>query len=140
MKFQVGQRVDFKKARSPKWRAGRVISVDRETRRYSVMDGDNLPTVELMQFRLRAAIIYKVGDLVNASYKQSTKYFPGVISAVNTNFTYNIRFDDNDVDENVTVDKIETRSEIENLNSMQVDDGEVEENVAIVTIETPDTC
>jgi hypothetical protein len=109
MKFQEGQRVDFKKRRSRTWIAGRVTEVDEATRRYSVQDGRGFATEDLMEFHLRDAIIYHVGDLVNASFKKSTKYFSGVISAVNSNLTYNIQFDDNDVDENVTVDKIESR-------------------------------
>jgi hypothetical protein len=39
MKFQVGQRVDFKKYRGRIWIAGRVTEVDQETRVYTVVDG-----------------------------------------------------------------------------------------------------
>jgi hypothetical protein len=63
----------------------------------------------LIQTNLRDALIYKVGDLVNASYQKSAYYYPGMITFVNDNFTYRIVFDDNDVDDNVTIDCIESR-------------------------------
>lgn len=108
LKYSVGQRVDFKKPKCQTWIAGRVISID-EHFRYNVVDGNDKPTDGLLTDRLREAELYNVNDPVYAKYKSYKNVYPGVISAVNNDFTYDIIFTDKDIAVNVTVDLIEPR-------------------------------
>lgn len=114
MKYHVGQRVDFKKPKERTWIAGIVTMIDEETCCYTVVDGKNATVNGLVDGdRLREAELYQVNDTVYAKYKSYKDVFPGTISAVNSDFTYNVLFTDGDIAVNVTIDKIEPRDIID---------------------------
>jgi hypothetical protein len=109
MNYRLGQRVDFKFKKCSTWIAGKIIKVDEDNNCYSVVDGEEVITDSLMEHRLREAELYQVNAAVYAKYKNSTNLFPGRISSVNENFTYNVAFDDEDFESNVTIDCLEPR-------------------------------
>jgi hypothetical protein len=109
MNYHLGQRVDFKFKKCSTWIAGEITKVDDENDCYSVINGEEVITDNLLENRLREAELYKVNDAVFAKYKNYTNLYPGIISSVNDNFTYNVLFDDGDIGLNVTIAGLEPR-------------------------------
>jgi hypothetical protein len=107
-KHTVGDRVDFKMPKKRTWIAGRVTRFDSDHMIYDIIDGQGLLAEGIPEGdRMRAGIIFKVNDKVFSRFRNSHRLFKGTIAGVNENFTYQINFDDGDVEDGVTIDKIE---------------------------------
>lgn len=70
-------------------------------------DGDKESNVKAGA--MRKIPLYEKGDKVEARFKGKNKWYPGVISLVNGNSTYNLVYDDGDAEENVSYTMVRKR-------------------------------
>ena len=95
--FPVGTRVEARYGGKTKWYVGTIEKVDEKTVDIVYLDGDREEgvSVELV----RAFVPYDAGATVEARYGGKKKYYPGVVISVDeSTWTYEIRYDDGDVE------------------------------------------
>lgn len=124
--FSIGDLVDSRYKSGSSWFPGSIEGVNADgTFDVLYTDGDRESTVAFTLLRSRRqAAESETGDSyteeyetdklekgiqIECRYKGGTDFFPGVISGVNFDGSYEIEYDDGDVESNVTVDLIKIR-------------------------------
>ena len=112
-----GDKVEARYKGKDKWFAGEITAVNIDGT-YDVRydDGDREYNVKADMVRVKGtaevaasdakAVAYTRGDKVEARYKGKDKWFGGEITAVNSDGTFDIRYEDGDREYNVKVDMI----------------------------------
>ena len=115
-KYKLGNRVEAKCSNWTKWFSGNITQVNSDgTYNISFEDGDKVKNMNPEQIRFPAeapAAIYKHGARVQAKCRGWTKHFPGNVTSVNEDGTYNISFEDGDKKKNVKASEMIPGEEI----------------------------
>ncbi|ETP53031.1 hypothetical protein F442_02032 [Phytophthora nicotianae P10297] len=116
--LSVGDKVRARYNKGSKMISGEITAVHRDGSydiRYE--DGDKEKYVAAKDIELEeerdtelSNTTLKVGDLVDASYKNGVKMFPGKISRVHSDGTYDIAFDDGDSERRVPRSRIKSKA------------------------------
>ena len=117
--FQVGDHVEYHSPTNARWlNRCKVVAInDDGTYRIEVPKDNAIETklavvIGTSPGTIRpASIPFKSGDRVFVNWKNHGHYFPGKIASENADFTFNIHFDDGDVEYNVEWERIEPLNE-----------------------------
>lgn len=118
--FAVGMKVKARYQKGANWFSGKIMKVhhdgscdiryddgDTETRvlaKYIEMPKDSKESPSKTK---ASPSRLEVGDAVQARYKKGTKWFPGKIKSVHSDGTYDVRYDDGDIETRVVAAHIE---------------------------------
>lgn len=115
-KYSVGDKVEAK------WKGGSfykgTITAVSASKTYDVSydDGDKESAVKEENIKLQvaptpaaAAVVFKVGDKVEAHWKGGQTWWKGSIAKVNADGTYNINYDDGDKESNLSAASVRVR-------------------------------
>ena len=117
--FQVGEHVEYHSPTNARWLNRCKVVAINDDRTYRV----EVPKDTVIETKLAvvigtspgtirpASIPFKSGDRVFVNWKNHGHYFPGKITSENADFTFNIHFDDGDVEYNVDWGRIEPLNE-----------------------------
>lgn len=117
--FQVGDHVEYHSPTNARWlNRCKVVAInDDGTYRVEVPKDTVIETklavvIGTSPGTIRpASIPFKLGDRVFVNWKNHGHYFPGKIASENSDFTFNIHFDDGDVEHSVEWGRIEPLNE-----------------------------
>jgi hypothetical protein len=109
-RLHTGDRIEVDYKRTGKFFVGAVAERSADGT-YEVLydDGDHEAGVERNQISslmARAAIEYKEGDAVEVNYKGAGSYFKGKVSFVNSDGTYDVRYDDGDMESGAKAERL----------------------------------
>ena len=113
--FQVGDHVEYHSPTNSRWlNRCKVVAINDDGTYRVEVPKDTIVETKLAVVigtspgTIRpASIPFKSGDRVFVNWKNHGHYFPGKIAGENTDFTFNIHFDDGDVEYNVEWGRIE---------------------------------
>ena len=117
--FQVGDHVEYHSSTNARWlNRCKVVAINEDgTYRVEVPKDTAIETklavvIGTSPGTIRpASIPFKSGDRVFVNWKNRGHYFPGKIASENSDFTFNIHFDDGDVEDSVEWGRIEPLNE-----------------------------
>eukprot|EP00924_Labyrinthula_sp_SR-Ha-C_P013445 maker-scaffold_5-snap-gene-2.43-mRNA-1 protein AED:0.43 eAED:0.43 QI:0/0/0/0.6/0.75/0.6/5/0/1706 len=104
--FEVGSPVLSPFKGSRKKYPGTISKIDKKLGKADVEfdDGDKEKAIEVHKLELKAVVgepKFEIGDIIEARFKAGSKFFPGKISRVRQNKTYDIQYNDGDVETRV---------------------------------------
>ena len=100
---KVGEKVEARYRGRSRYYPGKIRSINSDgTYDIDYDDGDKEKKVKTVHIRHRPLPGgYAVGEKVEAKWQRGSSYWPGKISSVNSDGTYDIDYDDGDKDTNV---------------------------------------
>ena len=145
MAHKVDEKVEAKATGWKEWYAGVIVGVDDIEGLYTITfdDGETNNTIKEYQIRRILTEKYQVGDMVDVKMKGWKQLYRGEVVLVNSNRTYNIKFEDGDLKRGVKTIEIRglaadrnivTCSEqtMELLNAWSKDEGKVGKFISAV--------
>ncbi|KAG2827675.1 hypothetical protein PC112_g8759 [Phytophthora cactorum] len=121
--LKVGDKVRARYNKGSKMISGEIAAVHRDgTYDIRYEDGDKEKNVAAKDIEIeerepesKSSSTLRVGDSVKASYKNGVKMFPGKISRIHSDGTYDITFNDGDSERRVPRSRIRSKSKEDNL-------------------------
>ncbi|KAG1696420.1 hypothetical protein DVH05_018552 [Phytophthora capsici] len=119
--LKVGDAIEAKYKNGVKFFPGKISRVHSDgTYDITFNDGDSERRVPLSRIKKKIEESspkkkFAVGDSVQAKYKKGSKYFPGKISRIRSDGTYDIRYDDGDTEQHVESSHIEGEGRISHM-------------------------
>ena len=145
MAHKVDEKVEAKATGWKEWYAGVIVGVDDIEGLYTITfeDGETNNTIKEFQIRRILTEKYQVGDMVDVKMKGWKQLYRGEVVLVNSNRTYNIKFEDGDLKRGVKTIEIRglaanrsivTCSEqtMELLNAWSKDEGKVGKFISVL--------
>ncbi|KAG3156427.1 hypothetical protein PI126_g8767 [Phytophthora idaei] len=121
--LKVGDKVRARYNKGSKMISGEIAAVHRDgTYDIRYEDGDKEKNVAAKDIEIeerepesKSSSTLRVGDSIKASYKNGVKMFPGKISRIHSDGTYDITFNDGDSERRVPRSRIKSKSKEDNL-------------------------
>jgi hypothetical protein len=119
-----GLKVDIIFVGESEWKSALVLGMSNPTTVYNVTYDDKTTEDAVTSNRIRlistaaakVVVIFKVGDIVESNYKGHGTYYPGKILKVNENDTFDVVYDDNEIEFHVPHTSIKFLGKLDQYN------------------------